>query len=221
MSTTIETIMQAHNYRYACKQFDPNKKISPEDFQYIIETARLSPSSFGLEPWKFLLINDETIKNDLRPFSWGALRSLDGASHFLIVLARKDVKAFSPYVKHIMKDIKGYDIDGEAFNQQQTFFQNFQQNDFELLENKRTLFDWTSKQAYIPLANMMTTAAALGIDSCPIEGFNREAAESYLAEKNILDRETYGIAYMVSFGYRAEEQPIKVRQPLTDIFEEI
>lgn len=215
--TKTTNILDILNSRYACKQFDPNKKINSEDFATIMEAARLSPSSFGFEPWKFLLIESEKVKSDIRPFSWGALNSLDGASHFIIALSRKDVTAESDYVRHIIEDVKGITFE-QAANQLE-FFHNFQQNDFELLLDQRALFDWSSKQSYIALANMMTTAQFLGIDSCPIEGFNQLELDTYLSNHSLMDTTEYGASYMVGFGYRAEEQPLKKRQPIADIFQ--
>ena len=84
-------IIEAHQSRYATKSFDPTKKIAEEDWETIIESARLSPSSFGYEPWKFLLINNQEIKDDLKGIAAGAVNSLNGASHFVIALARKNV----------------------------------------------------------------------------------------------------------------------------------
>ena len=89
MSISAQDILNAYNYRYATKKFDPNKKVSDADFNTILETGRLSPSSFGFEPWKFLIIEKQSIKDKLFPVSWGAQNSLNGASHFVIILARK------------------------------------------------------------------------------------------------------------------------------------
>ena len=84
MSTQKERqhILDVFHRRYATKKFDPNKKISDADWQTIIEAGRLSPSSFGYEPWKFLLIENPEIKEDLKKICWGAVNSLNGASHF-------------------------------------------------------------------------------------------------------------------------------------------
>ncbi|MEJ7185507.1 nitroreductase family protein, partial [Staphylococcus epidermidis] len=72
-------------------------------------------------------------------------------------------------------------------------------------DNERTLYDWASKQTYIALGNMMTTAALLGVDSCPMEGFDLDKVTEILSEEGILDTEHFGISVMVGFGYRAEE----------------
>ena len=217
MKEKNKEILEAFNYRYACKKFNKDKKVSDEDFATIIESARLSPSSFGLEPWKFLLLKNEKIKEDFKEFAWGGINSLNGASHIVIVLARKGVTADSKHMAHMLRDVKK--VSEEVENIIKDKFQGFQKDHFKLLESERALFDWASKQTYIALGNMMTTAAFLGIDSCAIEGFEKERAEKYLSEKGLLNTDEYGMSYMVSFGYRDEEQPVKIRQQLSEVFE--
>ena len=95
-------------------------------------------------------------------------------------------------------------------------FKNFQKADFDL-NTERTLFDWASKQCYIPLANMLTASAMIGIDSCPIEGFKQKVTERILKEELDIDTEKYGISYMVAFGYRLNEPREKTRRLLEDI----
>ena len=99
-------------------------------------------------------------------------------------------------------------------------FKSFQENDFDL-NSDRALFDWASKQTYIPLTNMMTVAAELGIDSCPIEGFNREKVDKYLANKGIIDSKEFSVSVMLGLGYRDQEQPKKTRQPIDEVLEVI
>lgn len=217
MSDKNQQILEAIQNRYACKKFDKDRIISEEDFNTILEAGRLSPSSFGFEPWKFLVIQKEEIRNKLLPVAWGAQNSLNGASHFVILLARrgKEVVSDSDYIWNIMTGIQG--LPENIALQKKEFFGNFQKNDFKLLENERTAYDWASKQTYIALANMLTTAAFLGIDSCPIEGFNIEAVEKLLKEENILDSEHFGVSLMAGFGYRAQEPGIKTRRPLNEV----
>ena len=217
MKEKNKEIYDVFNYRYACKKFNKDKKVSDEDFATIIESARLSPSSFGLEPWKFLLLKNEKMKEDFKEFAWGGINSLNGASHIVIVLAKKGVTADSGHMAHMLKDVKK--VSGEVENIIKEEFHDFQKNQFKLLESERALFDWASKQTYIALGNMMTTAAFLGIDSCAIEGFEKDKAEKYLSEKGLLNTDEYGMSYMVSFGYRDEEQPVKIRQQLSEVFE--
>jgi nitroreductase len=89
------------------------------------------------------------------------------------------------------------------------------------LTDDRKLFDWAGKQVYIPLANMMTAAAFIGIDSCPMEGFDREKIEEILSKEGIIDTNEFGLAVMVAFGYRSPNAEIfpKTRQPIDKVVE--
>ena len=89
------------------------------------------------------------------------------------------------------------------------------------MTDERSLFDWASKQTYIQMANMMTAATMLGIDSCPIEGFDRAKVEAYLEEKGYLDTEEFGVSVMASFGYRNQEITPKTRWQTEEIYEVI
>ncbi|BDR56168.1 NAD(P)H-dependent oxidoreductase [Xylocopilactobacillus apis] len=211
-------LIEVFNRRYATKKFDQTKKISNEDWQIIMEAARLSPSSFGYEPWKFLLIENQQIKEDLKDLAWGAVNSLNGASHFIICLARNDVTADSKYAKYMVEEV--FHNQYEEHSPRTDAFRNFQANDFQLNDSK-SLFEWACKQTYIALGNMLTTAAWLGIDSCPIEGFNREKVSSYLIDHNLMDPEHYGLSHMAGFGYRDQQITPKTRQPLDKIYEVI
>ena len=215
--TKNEQILEVFNKRYACKKFSTEKRVAEEDLKTIIESARLSPSSFGLEPWEFLLLRNEKMREDFREFAWGALNSLNGATEIVILLARKGVTGDSKYFEDNWKNLKK--VSDEAFETVKDKFTKFQKEHLKLLENERTLFDWASKQTYIALGNMMTVAAYLGIDSCAIEGFNKEQLEKYLSDMELLDLDEYGVSVMVSFGYRDEEQPKKIRQSLTKVLE--
>lgn len=217
MNIKNETIIEAFHFRYACKKFDPAKIVTSEDFSTILEAGRLSPSSFGFEPWKFLVVQDPKLKEKLYPVSWGAQNSLNGASHFLIILARKKVDMLfdSDYTTRIMTDVQH--LPPAVVEGKRNAFGSFQKNDFDLLESDRAIFDWSCKQTYIALGNMMTAAAFLGIDSCPIEGFNRKAVEDILVKEGILDLEHFGVSVMAGFGYRAEEPHPKTRQELDSV----
>ena len=96
-------------------------------------------------------------------------------------------------------------------------YQRFQTEHINVLENDRTLFDWASKQTYIALANMMTGAALIGIDSCPIEGFNYAEVNRILAQTGAYDAEKYAVSVAVTFGYRAKDIRPKSRKPLNEI----
>lgn len=214
-----EQITNAFNFRYACKEFDTTRKIPENDFSVILESARLSPSSFGFEPWKLLVLQDMNIREKIKPFCWGAQLQLPSASHFVILLSHtgKDMKYDSDYIKETMEKLQK--STPEVVKLRLERLKKFQEKDFELNDDV-TLFDWACKQSYIALANMMTSASLLGIDSCPIEGFNREQVEEILINKNILDKNHFGIACMVAFGYRiTSPEKQKTRRTLSEVIE--
>ena len=211
-------VLEAFEFRHACKEFDANKKISESDFNYILETARLSPSSFGFEPWKFVVLQNPEIREKIKPFCHGAQGQLPTASHFVLILSRKtkDMKFDSDFIMHMMKEVKH--LPEEIINFLSDFYKKFQEEDFKLLESERAMGDWASKQTYIALANMMTAAALIGVDSCPMEGFIPEDVERILSEEGILDKESYNLSVMVAFGYRKTyPQFPKTRQNLDKI----
>lgn len=217
MKTTREFLLDIFENRYTCKGYDPEKKVSHEDFMTIMEVARLSPSSFGYEPWKFLLLNNEEIKEKIRPYAWGAKVSLDGASHFVLILAKKDIKYDSDYVKYIVKDIQGFPEN--MMKDRIATFENFQKKDFRLLDREGDLFKWAVKQTYIPLTNMLTSAAMLGIDSTPIEGFNKEKVEEVLIDENVYNPDDFGLSAMIAFGYTNRDHRPKTRRKMEEVFE--
>jgi len=220
MEYTKEEILKVYQFRHACKEFDVNKKVSDEDFHFILETGRLSPSSFGFEPWKFVVIQNQDIRNKLLPVAWGAQKQLPTASHFVVILARKkeDMIYDSSYISNFMKNIQ--QLPEEVVTMKLGFYKAFQETDFQLLESDRAMFDWASKQTYIALGNMMTAAAQIGIDSCPIEGFHQEKVEAILKEEGIVSGDTFGVSALVAFGYRAEEpKRDKTRQTMDMVVE--
>jgi nitroreductase len=202
-----QEILDAFNFRRAIKTFDPTKKITEEDFNVILEAARLSPSSVGIEPWKFLVVQNQEFREKLKEISPGAQGHLPTASHFVIILSRtiEDTKYDSKYVKNHVHNVMG--IPDEISDQIIESIRNFQVNQQNVLESKQKALDWAKRQTYLPFANMMTVAALLGIDSCPIEGFYIDKVEKLLAEENLLEDGHLAVSAMVAFGYRAANGP--------------
>lgn len=220
MTISKQAILDAFWFRHACKEFDADRKISNEDVDFILETARLSPSSFGLEPWKFLVVQNPQLRQAMLPYVWGGQKQLPTASHVLIGLIRKPcfMRYDSDYVQNFMREIQKFPED--AAQTRTAILKKFQEQDFALSESERAMVDWGGKQSYIALANMMTAAAMIGIDSCPIEGFEQDALQHLLAERIGLDLEAWSVAYLVAFGYRngPPARP-KTRHAKSDIIE--
>lgn len=212
-----EDIINAFQFRHATKEFDDTKKLSDEEINFILKTANLSPSSFGFEPWHFVVVQDKELRELLKPVAWGAPLKLDTASHFVLGLSMKEpmTKWSSDYIMDMLKNVK--QLPEEAIEGYLKFYREFQERDFKLDDDKK-MFDWASKQTYIALGNMMTSAALVGIDSCPIEGFHQEKAESLLQEKFGIDTTKYGLSFMVAFGHRKEDPArAKSRRNFEDI----
>lgn len=213
-----EEIIALQHQRYATKKFDPTRRISDEDWAALVEVGRLAPSSLGFEPWKMLLLNNEGMKQDLKSMAWGAVSMLDGASHFVIYLARKGVNYETPYIEKLMQEVRhrSYDPDSAYAHR----IKSFQESDAQL-NDERSLFDWASKQTYIQMANMMNAAVLMGMDSCPIEGYDKAKVEAYLEEKGVLDTSEFGVSVMCAFGYRDEDIKPKIRWNTKSIYEVI
>jgi len=220
MATSKQDILDAFQFRHACKEFDAERKIPSADFDFILETARLSPSSFGLEPWRFLVVQNPQLREKLREFTWGGQKQLPTASHVVLTLVRKShfMRYDSAYLQYMMREVQHYPED--IIQLRSGLIEKFQRSDFDLLGSERTLTDWATRQTYLPLANMMTAAALIGIDSCPIEGFERAEVERILAEQAGVDLDQWAAAYMVAFGYRKNPPPRpKTRQGLEQVVE--
>ncbi|KGE16545.1 NAD(P)H-dependent oxidoreductase [Paenibacillus wynnii] len=218
-TTTQQDILSAMNFRHATKEFNSSKKITDSDFQFILETGRLSPSSFGFEPWRFVVVQNQEIREKLRPYASGAQKQLATASHFVLILSRlpKDMVANSDYIKNMMENVQ--ELPAEVVLAKGTTYDKFLRTGFRLQENERVMFEWSCRQTYLALGNMMTAAALIGIDSCPMEGFERDNIEKVLIEEGIMDPEHFGISCMVAFGYRQYEPGKKTRQSADQVIQ--
>lgn len=211
-----QQVLEAFHFRSACRKYDTSKKISKEDMDYILELGRLSPSSVGSEPWKFLVLQNPDIREKIAPFSWGIKHPMEEMSHLVVILAKKNVRYDSDYLRDSLSK-RG--LTAEQIEASIARYKSFQEEDMKLLESERTLFDWSTKQTYIALGNMMTGAALIGIDSCPIEGFHYETVNQILAEEGLFNLNEYGIACMVTFGYRAQDIKKKSRKAAEEVIE--
>ena len=218
--TAIDTqILKAFNFRFACRSYDPAKKISDEDFNIILEAARLSPTSFGLEPFNILVVQNPALRQKIYDNAWGAQKAVKEASHFVFLLARKadDMKPGTEFLDHIMKDITG--LPDDLYNTYKSAIQHHGDVEFGFYESDERTFDWAAKQAYIVMGNMMTAAALKGIDSLAIEGFDMAECDTVFGDQEgLYDTKHVGLAAMIAFGYRSKEpHREKTRRPMDEI----
>lgn len=205
----MKSFEEAMNFRHACKLFDENKKISDEDIRFILEAGRKSPSSFGMESWKFLVITNDDLKSKLRPACWNQVQ-ITSCSHLVVVLA--GIESAKPESGIVEKRFTRREMPQEQLD----FYMNLYSSHLkDTLSDDEKLFAWTSKQSYIAAANMMTGAASLGIDSCPIEGFEIDKIEEILE----LDKSKYRVSLILPFGYRVNEQSEQLRLEFDEVVE--
>ena len=201
--------LESMKFRHACKVFDENKKISAGEFDFILEAGRLSPSSTGLEQWDFLVVQNKELREKIKAVSWNQVQ-ITSCSHLLVVLAKvAEVKSVGEYVEKMI-DRRG-DKAPEMIAARKKFYGDFLGGRFH--GDDELVYHWSSKQCYIAAANMMTAAASLGIDSCPIEGFDEAALNEILG----LDDSEQRVAIVVPFGYRLNPQPEKYRREISDV----
>ncbi len=206
-----KTFMEAMDFRHACKIFDEIKKVSDEDMTYILEAGRKSPSSFGMEAWKFLVITNEELKAKLRPACWDQVQ-VTSCSHLVVILAGID--CVRPESGEVERKFKRREMPQEKLN----FYLGLYAGHLkDTLSSNENIYAWTAKQTAFAAGNMMTAAAVKGVDSCPIEGYDKEKVEEILG----LDTKKYQLALVLPFGYRLNEQSTQLREPLENIVEYI
>lgn len=200
---------KAMAFRHACKIFDKNQKISKEHINYILEAGRTSPSSFGMEAWKFLVISNEELKAKLRPLCWNQVQ-ITSCSHLVVILAGIDnVKPSSgePQKRFGRRPLSQEQLDG--------YIDLYSNHLAQTLSSDKNIYEWTARQTYIAAGNIMTAAAMENIDSCPIEGFEKEKVEEALN----LDTSKYQASMILPFGYRVNEQSEQLRLSFEEVVE--
>ena len=193
---------KAMHFRHACKLFDETKKMSQADLDFILEAGRMSPSSIGMEQWKFVVVRDKELKEKIRKVSWDQPQ-MTTCSELVVVLYKKQMRSGTPYAKAQFAKVFG---GGEVADWYKGFIDP---------QSDEALECWAMQQCHIAAANMMTAAAYIGIDSCPIGGYDKAALEDTLG----IDKSLYGVALMLPFGYRGKEQQPRIRSDISELVE--
>jgi nitroreductase len=207
-----QQLLDRLNWRYATKQFDPNHKISARDWAALEDALLLTPSSGGLQPWRFIVVTDPVVRARLLPASYGQAQITD-ASHLVVFASKKnfnesDVDAFI----HRTAATRGVSVESLAT------FRGMLVGGIVQSMDEKARDAWARNQAYIALGNLLTSAALLGIDACPMEGFDRAQYDEILG----LHSKGFATAVIATLGYRAEADRYagapKVRFPKEQIF---
>lgn len=173
----MESIINSLNWREATKKFDPEKKLTGEQLDTLLEAARLSPSSYGLQPWSFVVVNDPETRAKLRKVSWDQSQVTD-ASHLIVFAAKMpDDALIDAYIADMAK------TRGVTEESLVGFSIMMKGAVASMSEAKR--LEWAEKQVYCSLGVVLAAAATLGIDSCPIEGFDAAKYDEILGFKEL------------------------------------
>ena len=194
MTATSEQVLSALRWRYATKQFDASRKIPEDLWSAIEESLVLTPSSFGLQPWKFLVVRNPAIRTKLLPESWNQPQVTD-ASHFVVMTARTDLNQsdIDSWIS-CMAETQGQAP--EAVAPLKGMIQGFAER---MSQEERHA--WNVRQVYIALGQLMAAAAVLGIDTCPMEGISAPAYDRVLG----LEGSGYATVVACALGYRSAE----------------
>ena len=216
MSTiSTDTLLAQLQWRYATKVFDPQRKIAPNAWQAIEDALLLTPTSYGMQPFKFVVITDAALRERLLPVSWGQRQVVD-CSHYVVMAARAQntLADVDRYMLRIAA-VRGGAVEALAG------FRKMVVADVVDGPRGEAALEWAARQTYVALGNFMTAAALLGIDTCPMEGFEPAAYDEILG----LPQRGYRAVVACAAGYRSDDDRYaklaKVRFPAAEIFDHI
>ena len=201
-------------WRYATKQFDPSKKVSKDNLDILKEAVQLSVSSYGLQLYKVLIIENKDLREKLKAVSWGQNQITD-ASHLFIFCNYNDVQG-----NHV-DDFLELTANAQNINVSNlNGYGDFMKGKIgEMTKTEQS--NWTIRQTYLALGNLLNACADLKIDACPMEGFEAEKYNDILG----LNERGLNAAVIATIGYRSKDDQgqyrPKVRKPLNKLFVEL
>jgi nitroreductase len=192
-SIAPEQLLSALHWRYATKVFDAAKKIPTDVWHALEQSLILTPTSYGLQPYRFLIVQDVAKRAALLPNSWGQKQVVD-CSHFVVFAARTDMKeADANKLIERISQVRGVTADSMKF------YRDMMLGDVVNGPRGKIAHEWATRQAYIAIGNFMTCCAVLGVDACPMEGINPPEYDKILG----LEDSGYKTVVACAAGYRA------------------
>jgi nitroreductase len=213
--STPEQLLQQLQWRYATKKFDPTRKIPDDVWDLLEQSLVLAPSSFGLQPWKFFVVRNSELRQQLVAHSWGQTQVAD-ASHLVVLAIKKDLDA--DYVdRYVARMAEVQQVPVENLQKFSGVIKGFLEKPPYPLD----VNEWSTRQVYLALGQYMTCAAMLGIDTCPMEGIVPTKYDELLG----LPEQGYSTVVACPAGYRAEDDKYasmpKVRFRTQDVVQHI
>jgi nitroreductase len=192
---TPESVLQQLQWRYATKKFDPTQIIPPETWAILEQSLVLAPSSFGLQPWKFFVIRNPDLRQKLLAASWNQTQVVE-ASHLVVFAIKKDINEID-VDRYIARMAEVQQVPVENLQGFADVVKGFLVKPPYPLD----MNEWSTRQVYIALGQFMTSAAMLGIDTCPMEGFVPTQYNELLE----LPQQGYSAVVVCPAGYRSAE----------------
>jgi len=209
--TSNENLLAQLNWRYATKSFDPTRKISAPDWSALEQALVLTPTSYGFQPYRFVVVTNQATKDQLVPHSWNQKQPSE-SSHFVVFAAKESVSEVD--VDHYMAriaEVRATPVESLAFLKKMLV------GDIVQGPRSNAQFEWATRQTYIALGNFMTVAALVGIDTCPMEGIDPVKYDEILG----LPVKGYRTVVACAAGYRATDDKYavgpKVRYPASEL----
>ena len=208
---STSTLLEALHWRYATKKFDSTRKIPAETWAALEQAMVLTPSSFGIQPWKFIVVTDPAVRAKLVSASWGQTQPVDSSHH--VVFAVKKGLGEPEITRYIARtaEVRGTSV------QSLEGFKNLMLGSLQKAAAGGYLDTWQTHQVYIALGQFMTSAAILGIDACPMEGIDPARYDEILG----LTGTGFSTVVTCAAGYRAADdkyaQLAKVRFPMDEV----
>lgn len=210
-----ETLVSNLEWRYAVKKFDPVKKIPAGDWKALERSLILTPSSYGLQPWQFIVVENAELRKKLRAVSWNQTQ-VEEASHYVVFCAKQTMTEtdISKFISLTAKERSMPEANLQGYKDMMI-------NNIVKGAQKTNIPLWNSRQLYIALGNLMTAAAVIGVDTCPMEGLDPLQYDEILGIKG----SDYATVCALALGYRASDDPYskakKVRYPHSDIIKHL
>lgn len=208
-----ERIVERLSWRYSVRSFDPTRRVPDDVWHALEQSLLLAPSSFGLQPWKFVVVDDTNLREQLRAASWNQAQVVEADRYVVLTALRTTTEADVDRYIERTSEIRGLPVET---------MQGYRNAIAEFLVKgwaAKDLFGWNARQAYVALGQFMTTAAMLGVDTCAMEGIDMHGYDELL---NLKDTR-YATLCGCAVGYRADDDKFaevaKVRFPLDEIVE--
>lgn len=199
MSTAVtispQELLEVQSWRYATKKFDAARRIPADQWEALEKALVLSPSSYGMQPWKFIVVTDPALKRQLRPVSWNQSQ-IEDCSHLVVFLAKQRITE-SDVDRFVSRTAQVRAQDAASL----AGYKDFMMGDLVKGPRSAVIDQWAARQTYIALGNFMTSAALLGVDTCPVEGLDPAAYDRILG----VEGTGYHTVCACPAGYRAAD----------------